>query len=362
MKRRALLFPLLLLGLLLADPAAVLAQESNVLIKDGNESIVVDPQTGDFIITYIGDDGTLQQVVWVPATKIKPKFRSQIKLDRKGEQDIILYRYRVRNGRKANQTLLFISLIASDLTETPPFAPNGWEGSADPNFSGRGIRVTWGIKHRTSVDDGLRPGSTLTGFGLESQELPGVGIARFHGSTPTLAFPDEGPGGKLGGFLEENSNPEVDSVPRHAAVPSIPIPDPFDAAVVLEAIQNHVQELVKMELVEPVFGGQLDAFFSAAIEALQRNDTDSAFDHFKELRHLIQQARRGEREDKNHKHREEKNKKHDDDEDWDDHKKAGRDRPITRLAARVLLFDVRFVAKRLCKELKQQHRSAKTSH
>ncbi len=117
-----------------------------------------------------------------------------------------------------------------------------------------------------------------------------------------------------------------------------------------------------MELVEPVFGGQLDAFFSAAIEALQRDDTDSALDHLKELRHSIQQARHGEKEDKKRKHREKKNKKHDADEDWDDEKKAGRDQPITRLAARVLRFDVRFVAKRLREELKQQKRSARTSH
>lgn len=360
-KRYALSFQLLLLGLLVADPAPVSAQGNGVLVQDGNESIVVDPQTGDFIITYIGDDGTLKQVIWVPGTKIKPKVRSKVKLAKPDKQDTFLYQYKVRNGPKTRQTLMLISLVASAVTETQPFAPNGWEGSARPNFGGEGVRVTWAIERRTSVDDGLAPGKTLTGLGLESQHLPGVGVARFHGSTPTLAFPDEGPRGKIGDFVEENHSPKLDSVPLHAAVPMISIPEPFDATAVLGDIQKHTQDLVAMELIEPVFAGQLDALFAAATEALGRDDAESALSHLKNLRHLIQQARHENKKDKKHKREKKKKGKHDD-EGWDDQEeKAGRDQPITRLAARVLLLDVRFVAKRLREELKDQRRSTRAS-
>lgn len=317
-----LALPLLLLSLLATDPAAVMAQGSNVLVQDGDESIIVDPQTGNNVITYVGDDGTLRQVIWVPATKVEPKARSTVT---SGQEDTFLYSYKVKNDTEAGQPLFLISMIASDVVASDPLAPTGWEGSTRPNFGGEGMRVTWSIELRTSVDDGLAPGNMLMGFSLESRHLPGVGTVRFHGLTPTLAFPDEGPGDTIGDFLEEHRNPDVDNVPQHTAVPTIPVPEPFDAAAILNDIQKHVQELVGMELVEPVFAGQLDGLFTAAGEALGRNDTASALSHIKDLQLLINEEAG------------------DDNEEWDSQETASPTLLINQLAARVLLFDVGFV-------------------
>ncbi len=291
------------------------------------EGILRDPSTGDYVITYKGDDGTLRRVIWVPATKVKPKVRSTFA---SGQEDTFLYSYKVKNDTEAGQPLFLISLIASEVAESDPLAPAGWQGSARPNFGSEGMRVTWSIQRRTSVSDGLAPGNMLMGLRLESRHLPGVGTIRFHGSTPTLAFPDEGPGGKIGDFLEEHRNPAVDSVPRHAAVPTVPVPQPFDAAAILNAIQDHVYELVGMKQVEPAFASRLGGLLTAAREALGRDDIASALSHLKEVQLLI---------------KEESGQQHYD--EWDSEETASPTLLITKLVARVLLFDVGFVIRHL---------------
>lgn len=59
------------------------------------ESIVLDPATGNYIITYMGDEDKLMQTTFVPATKIMPSVRSAFRLDK---DFVVTYRYSVSNA------------------------------------------------------------------------------------------------------------------------------------------------------------------------------------------------------------------------------------------------------------------------
>jgi len=170
----------------------------------------------------------------------------------------------------------------------------------------------------------LSPGSGSNDFTFESNDLPGIGIMELQGDSPVMAFEDEGPSGEIGDQYFEVE--KADFVPRHVAVPTVPVPQPFDAATILNDIRNHVQELVGMQLVEPTFASRLGRLLSAAREALRRNDTVSALSHLKEMQLLIK-GEAGQQDNK----------------EWDSEETASPTLLITQLAARVLLFDVGFV-------------------
>ena len=68
------------------------------------ESIVRDPVTGNYTITYRGDSSSseLSQTIFVPSTKIEPTIRSSFRM---GERGIITYRYTISNGATAKQAI-----------------------------------------------------------------------------------------------------------------------------------------------------------------------------------------------------------------------------------------------------------------
>ena len=124
-----------------------------------------------------------------------------------------------------------------------------------------------------------------------------------------------------------------DFVPRNAAVPTIAVPSPFNAAVLLDRIRSHVATWPGKQLLDPAYAAQLDRYMVAAAEAYRLNNTKAGREHIKKIRELL------EHEHKYLDHDEEDN------DDTAEHKAATR-LTIDRLAARVLDFDLRYVLKR----------------
>ncbi len=338
------------MSLRFAPPVILILLLSDIPLSQGaeQEGIVFNPQTGNYVVTYKNAySNNIVQVIFAPSTNIEPRLRS--KFGRKHDQNSILYRYKLRSQPASKQNIDMLLTIVSDINAGTQLSPPQWKGTATPHEEIGNMRVAWRFSGGVHLG-GLAPERSVSGFALESADLPGVAVVEITGAAPVTEWLGHAPQGVAGDQLDEILKDNF--VPRHAAVPRIPVPEPFDATTVLGSIQKHVQELVTMELVEPVFAGQLDALFAAATEALGRDDAESALSHLKDLRHLIQQARHENKKDKKHKRKKKKKGKHDD-EGWDDQEeKAGRDHQVTRLAARVLRFDVRFVAKRLREELK----------
>ncbi|WP_283745258.1 hypothetical protein [Sideroxydans sp. CL21] len=323
------------------------------------ESIVLDPNTGDYKITYLGTGSLgnkkvkpLRTTTFVPATKINPVIGSTFIL----REDNVVYSYRVRNGSTSRQSLAsFLFDPVSDIVSAVPLpkrnedvdintiaqiddigknsltTPHGWYGSVTTSDA-VGLRIGWMFASLNSPNAGLIAGSTQNGFGYSSKNIPGIVMAQFSGHSPILGFVDEGPSGEIANQLENLT--QNDFVTRYAAVPTIAAPIPFDAAVLLDSIHTQMLTWTGMQLLDPAFASQLDRYIVAAANAYRSNQPKVGKEDIESVRKLL------EHEHNYLDHDEE------DHEDTAEHKAATR-LTIDRLAARVLDFDLRYVLKRM---------------
>ena len=328
-----------LLSMAWIDPAVAEIKAEDILME-GNviplgseeEGIAYDPNTGNYVVTYktydVNGDEMLYRLVFVPATKIEPTLKSKFEESKSGK---IIYRYKIRNGPKSNQALISLRLIASSADETSQTTPKNWRGNATPNIGSFGVRVNWSYWRGSRVTSGIAPGQSLSGFSLESEDLPGVDVAKMEGATPIAGFAGEGPQGKVGDEFDKLRLNNF--VPLPAAVPKIPVPDPFDARVVIAGLQKHLKDdIVSMQLIDPVFATQLDRYLQGAIDAANAGNTAGVKGNLKDFRRLL----KSEHDDIDK----------DDDKDNDDKNKDKSKKLIDKLAARVLDFDARYVLKR----------------
>lgn len=318
------------------------------------EGIVLDPVTGDYKLTYMDElsDGTkvLSHATFVPATKIAPVIDSKFQL---GHVDSISYSYSISNGAQSSQILDHVSfdivgrVVGSrDLPDLQTITqaqvnsvleankdalitPTGWRSeistyengasiSWDPVTSGKGIQAMGRVK----------------GFGFFSQSLPGLGVAKFMGARKFAnGYGGEGPDldsdiGRQIQALDDN-----DFVPRNAAVPTIAVPVPFDAAVLLDRIRGQLATWPGKQLADPAYAAQLDRYLVAAADAYRLNNSKAGKEQIETIRKMLEQEHRFLDHDD------------EDNDDTPEHKTATR-LTIDRLAARVLDFDLRYVLER----------------
>jgi hypothetical protein len=324
-----------------------------------SESIVLDPNTGDYQITYFGTGSpgnkknkVLRQAILVPATKINPIVGSIFRL----RETDVAYSYRVKNGSVSRQSLIsFIIDPVSDIVSSAPLpkrrqdiaistieqfdkigraaitVPRDWDGSVLTSDAG-GLRIAWGYFLLNTPSAGLIAGSSQDGFGYSSKDIPGIGIAQFRGNSPVFGFVDEGPTGEIDKQLYKLT--QNNFVSRSLAIPTIAVPVPFDAAVLLDSIRTQVATWPGKQLLDPAFAAQLDRYMVAAANAYRSNQPKAGKENIESVRRLLE-----------HEH---KYLDHDDEDNDDtpEHKHATR-LSIDRLAARVLDFDLRYVLKRM---------------
>lgn len=313
------------------------------------ESIVLDPVTGNYTITYWDEEepAALEQTTFVPATKINPAIRSKFKMD--GASDVA-YSYTISNGASAKQAIVGLSLeqtaringerdlpgvtATMDEIEQAIFAnmsalngPEDWSGNI---YRARQTRIVW--RPDELETGGVKAGGAQPGFGFSSPALPGVGEARMKGIGAVFGYSGDGPA------MDSVIRPELerlqqnDFVTRNAAVPTITVPVPFDAAITLERIQTHMHSWIAMQLLDPAFSAQLDRSFQSAISAYRLNQPKVGKQHIQAMRVLIKK----EQPDANR-------------EDADDSDELNKNQHalIDKLAARILDFDLKYVTKRM---------------
>ena len=317
------------------------------------ESIVLDPATGNYTITYWNEEepAGLERTTFVPATKIIPTIRSKFRL---GEASFVIYSYTVSNGAAAKQAIVGLSLEQTERVkgerDFPPAtatvseleqaflsnmsalnSPASWSGNI---YRLRESRIAW------RPDDlhtgGVQAGLNQAGFGFSSPALPGVSTARMKGVGEVFGYAGDGP------IMDSAIRPELarlrknDFVPRPAAVPTIAVPNPFDPAVTLERIQTHMHTWIGMSLLDATFSAQLDRYFQSAISAYRLNQPKVGKKQIQTMRALIK---------KEHADADSEDDSDDRGEQEDHDKNKGA--LIDRLAARVLDFDLKYVTKRM---------------
>lgn len=328
---------------------------------ESGESIVLDPVSGNYKLTYSDEqgDGTkiLSHATFVPATKIEPSVNSKFRLEHAGA---VTYSYSVSSGANSRQVLDTVRLtligkvagsqvLPTDMqTSTPEQAfavleanslalstPSGWRGSVSID-AGSGISfVSWDAD---DLSTGIQPNGLVSGFGFTSQSLPGTGVAQFTGARKFAnGYGGEGPAPGSDIAKQIQALDDNDFVPRLAAVPSIAVPVPFDAAVLLDNIRAQVAIWSGKPIIDPAFATQLDRYLVAAADAYRLSNVKAGKEHIETVRKLLS--------------KEHHNLDHDDeDEDDVEERKVITRFSIDRLAARVLDFDLRYVLKRMERE------------
>jgi hypothetical protein len=331
---------------------------------------IVRNTAGDYVITYWNTDlepPGLETTTFITSTKIVPTVQSRFTTDRTGS---IVYRYSVSNGIQGKQVLGMIILdpvnsvigtrdeskmgIATAAESAAAMAifrankaalatPAGWDGSVafgDEVPTDNGMRISWSssVEHST----GLKPGSTVRGFGFSSYALPDIIVAELTGDAPVHGWSGEGPDESSEIYNQIEEVIKNNFVPRNVAVPSIPVPVPYDAAVLLDRIRTQVAAWPGKQLLDPVFATHLDRHLVAAANAFRNNQPKAGKENIESLRRML---------DHEHNYLD-----HDDEdnEDTPEHKHATRN-TIDRLAARVLDFDLRYVLKRMEHEHEHEH-------
>lgn len=302
-----------------------------------DETLILDPASGNYRLRYLGEDNEIVDMLWVPPTKVKPSLKSRVLTQSHGTTR---YLYSVAVETRSPQPLASFNFDASQAIGTreepsvvnfPGGIPPGWKGDITPSFRSKGVFVGWifaQLSHQGTT--GLQPGQKQGGFYVDSRDLPGVGNVRLRGSTPLQGFPGEGPGeSEVGLKLREV---QMGFVPRLAAIPRISVPTPFDAAVVLGNIRKHVKDdMVPMQLIDPALFSLIDRSLDQAIAAAQGGNTSSLLHEIKNIRRLLKQE-------------------HADVDKDDDDKEKKIKSPIDKLAARVLDFDLKYIEKQVKRE------------
>lgn len=321
------------------------------------ESIVFNPTTRNYLITYLNStDDTFRQITFIPATKINPSFKYKLKLENDG---LIHYGYSLTSGRDSQQLVISflldpVSSIATSLPDIPLNAPPGkimddmdmaaknfdtpipWEAFMTYSIGQMSFRVGWDTK----VKNGLPPGSKAV-FGFKSRDLPGIIKAEVRGYAPgSKQIPGDEPlDSNDGGFGQQYTElvERKNFVPRPAAVATIAVPYPFNAAVLLDRIQTQMHTWIAMQLLDATFSSQLDRYLTAAADAYRHNQAKAGKEHIQTLRKML--------------------KKEHEDADKDDENEDGKHEGkndnktkrilIDRLAARVLDFNLKYVLKRM---------------
>ena len=326
------------------------------VFADKGESIVFNPVTGNYLITYLSStDDQFHQITFVPSTKIKPIFRSKLKLERDG---VIHYGYSLISGRDSQQVIATFGLNSVSSTYTPLLniplnapagttrtamssaedsfdTPKPWKpvlAYSDDRFS---FRVGW---YYGSDTTGLLPGAKAD-FGIRSRDLPGIIRAEISSyafdseeipGEETQDANDRGFGQQYSALISNNF------VPRPAAVPTIAVPNPFNAAILLGSIQTQMHAWIGMQLLDATFSSQLDRYLTAAADAYRHNQPNAAKEHIQTLRRMLKKEHEDLGRDEEH--------ESDKSQEKNDDKKAAM---IDRLAARVLDFDLKYVLKRM---------------
>lgn len=318
------------------------------------ESIVRDPVTGDYTITYWDDEepGSLEQTTFVPATKIIPTIRSKFRLE--GSNSVV-YSYTLANGESAKQVIVDLILepigrITNERDLPSVTAPaNEIENSIIANMSVLNSPKDWGgnIVRISGLSravwlaedleaDGVRSGRTLHGFGFSSTALPGIGTSKMSGIGAVFGYAGDGPAMDSAIKDELERLRKNDFIARAAADPTIAVPAPFNAATLLGSIQTQMHTWIGMQLLDTTLSSQLDRYLTAAADAYRHNQPKAVKEDIEKIREMLKR----EHQDIDH------------DDDKGDVKAADKSKHIMidRLAARVLDFDLQYVLKRMDKD------------
>lgn len=230
--------------------AALQAQEKPARSPEQSLDVTVEEVTGNYIFRYKAPDGSPMEVVFVPATKIKPAVRATFSFD--PAIALTTYKFQISNGKASKQELYQISIKVIPPVESTQ-TPDGWWGHGPAPATNvvtwsyqKGLTLVGGLVHRR----GLLPGQSQAGFSFQSPNLPGVVRAYLRGNTPDII--------RSPGATAEISRQMMlytwwlsDSVRKATIGPAIQIDDldPYDPTVHLGRLRENLMNELSHDVI-----------------------------------------------------------------------------------------------------------------
>lgn len=340
------------------------------------ESAVFDPQQNAWRL-YYQDPETEQWVnkIYVQQDAIRPAIKSAVHAN----ESQFVYRYRVSNRRDAKQAVDLFRIwgipLVYPVPDLPPVtanaktdpetedrqrwvqlkvkrkfensvvkAPKGWSASLRVDEKANQSSFVWTPGLKDSDPDGIFPGKVQDGFVVNRAELPGVARAKLTGSTEEPWGLDNLPGTPFW-IQKVDEIQERDYVLVPVLAPLIPIPSPYNGPELARRLKTHVQTWLKYGHINADVLARLNRQFDVLIPALEMNNKQAARAAVIAMRKECANRHPGLTDDKAG-------------EDDDDREAEAIPRtvaqrnaaaPITidRVAARALMFDLRYLMERM---------------
>lgn len=350
-----------------------------VFAQTAKDTVRWDDRAGQWVYTLFNpaDLSRSKEVRYTPRTLIEPAVKSRVQWDK----DRYEYRYRIKNGTAARQSIGVVSVQApkwdAEAIKHAPLPPglNGTQLVAiaraevaaeeafvaktlySPNLWGpflnvnRPIRVVFGwLFDYQKTASGIAPRAAQDGFSVLRPELPGAGWMELQGHTPNMYHAATLP--REGAVAEQVSDMLMqDSVDVPVLVPAIVVPNPYNAAELARRIKAHVATWPDSGMMDAGTFQAVALKLDTLINALGTNDKKAAT---AAARAVIKEVRKSQSD------MDEANVG--DDNDANDSKAEKRkvisprgtledviepNVPVQRVAVRALVFDMRYLLDRL---------------
>lgn len=338
-----------------------------------------DDRAGQWVYTLYNPSDLSRYKVerYTPRTLIEPQVNSNVRW----EKDLYEYRYRVRNGAQARQSISEISVrapkwdavgverkpLAPDLTSSQIIAISRAERAAEKAFVAKTLysphrwkpflnvnsptRVGFGWLADLQKDyNGIAPRSSQGNFSVLRPELPGADWMQMQGDTPDIYNAAILP--QSGALAEQVAEVLAnDSVWVPVMLPAIVVPKPYDAAELSRRLKAHVSTWPESGLMDATVWAALAPKLDALTAALGAKDNKAARASAQAVLAHVRNHHAGVEEARG-----------DEDDEANESKAAERQLltargtlekvsetmpPLHRVAARALAFNVRYLLERM---------------
>lgn len=354
----------------------LLAPMLSLSLAHAQDSAVYDAQQNAWRLYYLDPESARWvNKTYIQQNAIKPSIRSTVQAN--GSQYV--YRYRVSNRRDAKQIIDLIRIWGIPLVYTipnlPPVtaniktdndkwtqqnwvqltakrhfessvvkAPKGWSASLRVDELVNQTSFIWNPGLKDGDPDGISPGRTQDGFAVIRPELPGMARAKLTGSTEEPWGLDNLPDTPYW-TQKIDEIQDLDYVLVPVLAPVIPVPTPYIGAELARRIRTHIQTWLKYGHINADVLTRLNRQFDVLIPAMEINNKQTVRAAVAAIRKECADRNPGLRDDS------------DGDED-DEHNSTALPRTpaqlsaapaltLDRVAARALMFDLRYLMDRM---------------
>lgn len=275
-----------------------------VFAQTAKDTVRWDDRAGQWVYTLFNpaDLSRSKEVRYTPRNLIEPVVKSKVQWDK----DRYEYRYRIKNGPAARQSIGVVSVQApkwdAEAIKHAPLTPglNGTqlvaiaraEVAAEEAFAAKTLyspnlwvpflnvnrptRVVFGwLFDYQKTASGIAPRAAQDGFSVLRPELPGAGWMELQGHTPNMYHAATLP--REGAVAEQVADMLAqDSVDVVVLVPAIVLPKPYNGAELARRLKAHVTTWPDAGLMDATTWTAVSLKLEALINALSSNDKNAA--------------------------------------------------------------------------------------